>query len=108
MGVSPIATLGNYIVHREITSQLIDGLVIGPADLRTLDLLFTVACSVQTGKLPPIPIVLLGDAWHSIVAGLERAMLQRATPTISPDDLGLFSICDTVEEALSAVSQKHQ
>lgn len=60
------------------------------------DELFECLTLVQTGKMSPIPIVLLGKAWWSACVNLpflaEHGM-------ISPQDLELFKMVDTAQEA---------
>lgn len=76
------------------------GLVTFPGGFGTLDELFEVLTLIQTGKMPRIPVVLVGVAfWHRLVDFdylVEESF-------ISPDDLSLFTIVDTAEEAVAAL-----
>lgn len=72
-----------------------NGLVVFPGGFRTLDELFEILTLRQTGKCPPIPIVLFDRAfWTSAInfeTLIEHGMIQRA-------DLDLFSYAETADE----------
>ena len=75
-------------------------MVIFPGGFGTLDELFKVLTLIQTGKSRPLPVVLVGrDFWPKLV---NFEMLVEVG-TISPEDLDLFTIVDTAEEAVAAI-----
>jgi uncharacterized protein (TIGR00730 family) len=66
-----------------------------PGGFGTLDELFETLTLIQTGKIPPIPVVLFGDSyWRSVVNWQELA----DRGLVADQDLSLFSICETAEE----------
>lgn len=68
-----------------------------PGGYGTLDELFDVLTLVQTGKVPRIPIVLIGESfWHRAV---DFDFLVE-DGFISPDDTALFNVVETAEEAI--------
>lgn len=78
--------------------NLARGAVIFPGGFGTLDELFELLTLTQTGKSAPMPIILFGRAfWEKTVdfAGLARQGL------IGKEDLKLFRVCDSVEEAFA-------
>lgn len=76
-------------------------LVAFPGGFGTLDELFGVLTLVQTGKMPPIPIVLVGaDYWSRAV---DFGFLAQEE-FIDPRDLDLFRIVDTAETAIKSIS----
>ncbi len=76
-----------------------------PGGFGTLDELFETLTLIQTLKMSPIPIALVGEEfWKRIVDWDFIA----AEGTISPDDLDLFHICDTAEEVWKHICDFHQ
>lgn len=72
-----------------------NALVVFPGGFGTLDELFEMLTLRQTGKSPPIPIVLFDrDYWTSIVN--FNGLAERGF--ISPDDLNLFRFAESGEE----------
>jgi uncharacterized protein (TIGR00730 family) len=72
-----------------------NGLVIFPGGFGTLDELFELLTLRQTGKSPPIPIVLFDEAyWRSIISfeGLVKAGM------VSAGDVALARFAETPEE----------
>jgi uncharacterized protein (TIGR00730 family) len=66
-----------------------------PGGFGTLDELFETLTLIQTGKIPPIPVVLFGESyWRTVVNWQELA----DRGMVADDDLSLFSICETAEE----------
>ncbi|SCY30916.1 TIGR00730 family Rossman fold protein [Microvirga guangxiensis] len=72
-----------------------NALVVFPGGFGTLDELFEILTLRQTGKAPPLPIVLFDKAyWQSVIkfdALLEHGM-------VSPDDRKLVHFAETAEE----------
>jgi uncharacterized protein (TIGR00730 family) len=80
-------------MHFMIRAQ---ALVAFPGGFGTLDELFEVLTLVQTRKVRPVPIVLVGsDYWHRLL-NLEMLIDMEV---ISPLDLELFKVVDTPQEA---------
>ncbi len=76
-----------------------------PGGYGSLDELFEILTLVQTQKMKPIPIVLIGvDFWNRIVDWDYIA----AEGTISRKDLDLFHVCDTAEEAWEYICHFHE
>ncbi|MDE1138536.1 MAG: TIGR00730 family Rossman fold protein [Paraburkholderia tropica] len=75
-----------------------------PGGYGTCDELFEVLTLLQTRKIEPIPVVLVGEAyWRSLVdfdMMAEEGM-------IAPDDLTLFRYCENAQDIWSAICQWH-
>lgn len=71
-----------------------------PGGFGTLDEVFEILALVQTGKMDAIPIVLFGSAFWRRAVDFDFLV---AEGMIAPADLGLFTIADTAEEAISAL-----
>ncbi len=79
-----------------------------PGGYGTMDEFFESMTLIQTGKTPPMKVVLMGRSfWEPLQAWLRDVMLgQRAA--ISPGDLDLFSITDDVDEAVELICCHHE
>ncbi len=73
-----------------------------PGGFGTMDELFEVLTLVQTGKMKPIPIVLVGHEFWDNFINFEWLV---EMGTISPKDMDLFTIVDTAEEAVAAIHE---
>ncbi len=67
-----------------------------PGGFGTMDELFETLTLIQTGKIPRVPIVLVGKKyWNQILNFKSFSKMG----VISPEDLSLFKIVDTADEA---------
>jgi hypothetical protein len=80
------------------------GFVIFPGGYGTLDELFEALTLVQTNKVRPFPIVLLGTSyWQGLLDWLRETMLEHGC--VSERDLHLFSLVDDAESAAKIILQ---
>lgn len=81
------------------------GYVLMPGGFGTMDEIFEVLTLVQTGKLPPRPIVCLGKKyWSHLGEFLRNTMIEAGT--ISPNDLKLALVTDDISEAVEYIKAK--
>jgi len=82
-----------------------DAIALFPGGFGTMDEGFEVLTLIQTGKSVPMPIVMIdekgGDFWKSWEKYLVKMLLARKL--INPEDLHLYKITDSVEEAVAEV-----
>jgi len=71
-------------------------LVAFPGGYGTLDEFFDIITLIQTGKVKAIPVILFGSEFWSRTVNFE---FLQAEGTISPEDLRLFRISDSAEDA---------
>jgi uncharacterized protein (TIGR00730 family) len=80
-----------------------NALAVFPGGFGTFDELFEILTLQQTGKAPPMPVVLFGKRfWRKVIdldALAEMGMIER-------DDLALLDIVDDAEEAWSAMLRR--
>lgn len=73
-----------------------------PGGFGTMDEGFEVLTLIQTGKCPPMPVIMVdspgGTYWSMWQEYVEKQLLERGL--ISPEDLHLYKITDSVEEAV--------
>ncbi len=78
--------------------------VVLPGGVGTMDELFEALTLIQTRKIKDFPIVLMGkDYYYELYDLLEEMVRQK---TISPEDLNLLMLTDSVEEAMAHI-EKH-
>ncbi len=87
-----------FFVRKTMFVKYANGFIIFPGGFGTLDELFESLTLVQTRKIKRFPIVLFGKAyWRGLLDWIETTQL--AEGTISPEDLKLLVVTDSVEEA---------
>lgn len=69
----------------------------------TMDELFEILTLVQTKKISPVPIILVGvDFWKPLDAFIKNSLLQEHE-VISPEDIDLYTITDDEDLVLEIV-----
>lgn len=77
--------------------------IVMPGGVGTMDELFEALTLIQTHKIKDFPIVLMGkDYYYELYDFLEEMVRQK---TISPEDLNLLMLTDSVEEAMAHIEQ---
>lgn len=80
-------------------------IVLFPGGFGTLDEGTEVLTLIQTGKTSPIPVVMLdppgGDYWKRVREFLDAEL--RARGYVSAEDMGLFRVTDSVDEAVEEI-----
>ena len=91
-----------FFVRKVMLVKYATAFILLPGGFGTLDEMFEVLTLVQTHKIAPFPIVMLGkEYWQGLVQWMEKEMLGRGL--IAPEDLNLFHVTDDVEEAVRLV-----
>ncbi len=84
------------------------GAVVFPGGFGTMDELFEVITLVQTHKIDPIPIILVGAMfWEPLVQWITVTMLER-NGYIDNEDVALFKIVDSAAEAMAFLLEQHK
>lgn len=74
-----------------------------PGGFGTLDEFFEIVTLIQTKKIEQIPIVLYGsDFWNPLLRWFEKDLLKKFK-TISKEDLELFVVVDSVDDAMKYI-----
>ncbi|MFG0250667.1 MAG: TIGR00730 family Rossman fold protein [Phycisphaeraceae bacterium JB051] len=83
------------------------GFICFPGGFGTMDEFFESMTLIQTHKTAPFPVVLIGkDFWSGLVDWIKQTMLEKHA-CISPEDLDLFRITDSVDEAVKIIEECH-
>jgi uncharacterized protein (TIGR00730 family) len=87
-----------FFVRKTMFVKYSSGFVIFPGGFGTLDELFEALTLVQTRKISRFPIILYGGAyWQGLLAWVEQTQIGEGA--VSPEDLNLLMVTDSVEEA---------
>ena len=82
--------------------------VVLPGGFGTLDKLFEALTLIQTKKVAQFPVVLVGSQfWTGLVDWIKEVMLKKEQ-NIHEDDLLLFSVVDTADEAVNAIIEFYE
>ncbi|MCD5381007.1 MAG: TIGR00730 family Rossman fold protein [Candidatus Pacebacteria bacterium] len=77
-----------------------------PGGFGTLDEFFEIVTLIQTKKIEKIPIILYGkDFWTPLLHFFKNDMLNKFE-TISEEDLDLFHLVDSVDEAMKYINKE--
>jgi uncharacterized protein (TIGR00730 family) len=93
-----------FFVRKTMFVKYASGFVIFPGGFGTLDELFESLTLIQTGKVEHFPVVLYGkDYWAGLLEWIRVKPLFEEK--VSPEDLDLVIITDSVEEACEALTR---
>jgi uncharacterized protein (TIGR00730 family) len=77
--------------------------VIFPGGYGTMDELFEALTLIQTQKVMPFPVVIIGkEYWGGLIKWIGKKMLLDGN-AISPEDMKLFTLTDDLEEAIRII-----
>lgn len=92
-----------FFVRKVMFVKYAQGFVVMPGGMGTLDEFFEALTLIQTNKIDRFPIILVGSAfWGGLVDWIKGRLLDEKF--ISPEDLDLFSVVDTADEVVSAIT----
>jgi uncharacterized protein (TIGR00730 family) len=79
--------------------------IILPGGFGTMDELFEALTLIQTSRIKPFPVILLGkDYWKDLIAWIKKSMLVKHS-MIDPDDMDQFQCIDDPAAAVAAIKR---
>ena len=90
-----------FFCRKVMFAKYSQALVAFPGGFGTMDELFEHMTLTQTGKIPGLPIVLVGSDFWSGMIGWIRDRLLAAENYISPEDTSLYRIADSPVEVMA-------
>ncbi len=92
-----------FFVRKVMFVKYAQGFIVLPGGFGTLDELFEALTLVQTKKTARFPVILVGkEFWAGLVDWIEKTLLEKES-NISPEDMYLFKLVDTADEAVEAI-----
>ena len=98
-----LLTFEHFFIRKVMFQKYAQGFIVLPGGFGTFDEFFESITLIQTGKIGKFPIVLVGtDFWKGLVDWIHQ-VVQEEEKNISADDLDLFTLVDTAEEAVEVI-----
>jgi uncharacterized protein (TIGR00730 family) len=94
-----------FFVRKVMFIKYSHAFVCFPGGYGTMDELFESLTLIQTMKIDPFPVILMGSEFWSGLGEWLREMQAERFRTIHEDDLNLFRMMDDVEEAAEYLKQ---
>lgn len=94
-----------FFIRKVMFVKFAQAFIALPGGFGTLDELFEVLTLVQTGKITPVPVILVGtEFWTGLKDWVKGTMLESAG-NISAKDLDLIPIVDTPEQIIQIIEE---
>jgi uncharacterized protein (TIGR00730 family) len=85
-----------FFVRKVMLVKYSTAFIAFPGGFGTIDELFEALTLIQTKKITPFPVFLVGvDYWRGLVQWLQGTLVRKGT--VSPGDMQLFKVCDDVD-----------
>ncbi|HKL39927.1 MAG TPA: TIGR00730 family Rossman fold protein [Cryomorphaceae bacterium] len=98
-----LITFDYFFVRKVMFMKYSQGFIVMPGGFGTLDELFEALTLIQTGKIGRFPIILYGkDYWSGLLDWIKSTLLTQYK-SISEQDLDLFRLAGTPEEAVAHI-----
>ena len=92
-----------FFVRKVMFTKYSQGFVMMPGGFGTMDEFFEVATLIQTGKMSPVPLILVGsEYWKGLLEWMKEVML-RGSGNISDQDLELLTVVDTPDQVAEQI-----
>jgi uncharacterized protein (TIGR00730 family) len=92
-----------FFVRKVMLRKYSCAFVLMPGGIGTLDEIFETATLIQTGKLPPFPIVMMGsDYWNPVRNAIQQVMFEAGT--FQEGEVGSI-VTDSPAEAVAHITQ---
>jgi uncharacterized protein (TIGR00730 family) len=96
-----------FFIRKVMFVKYAQGFINFPGGFGTMDEFFESLTLIQTLKVVPFPVVLIGSDFWSGLVGWMRDVMERQFHNISPEDIDLFHLTDDVDEAIDIMHETH-
>ncbi len=94
-----------FFVRKVMFVKYAQGFVVMPGGFGTMDEFFEALTLIQTHKIQRFPVVLFSSTyWGGLLKWMKEVMLDQEE-NISPEDLDLFYVTDSVDEAVNYIDE---
>ena len=94
-----------FFVRKVMFIKYSHAFVCFPGGFGTMDELFESLTLIQTKKIDPFPVVLIGtEFWGGMISWIKNIM-DESYHTVSPDDMNLIHLTDTVDDAIRFLTE---
>jgi uncharacterized protein (TIGR00730 family) len=96
-------TFRHFFVRKVMLVKYSYAFVALPGGFGTLDEIFETATLIQTGKISDFPLILMGrEFWQPLLDFMDQRLVPEGT--VDPVDPKRLAVTDSVEEAVSAIT----
>jgi hypothetical protein len=97
----------HFFVRKVLFIRYAKAVIVLPGGLGSLDELFEVLTLIQTKRIKPFPLILMGKRyWQGLIDWLKETVL--AESKISQEDLKLFTLTDDPEEVCKVIENHYR
>jgi len=100
-----LITFDHFFVRKVMFMKYAQGFIVLPGGFGTFDELFEAITLIQTKKIGKFPIVLVGEEYWSGLLDWIQAVMLNQEHNIKEDDLNIFRLVDTAEDAVTYIDQ---
>jgi hypothetical protein len=102
--ISKSIDMSYFFVRKTALSFAAEAYVFFPGGFGTLDEFFEIITLIQTGKIPRVPVILVGkEYWQHIVNFMKECLI--ANGYIDELDIEIFKIAETDEEVIEIIKK---
>ena len=94
----------HFFVRKVLLVKYSFAFVVMPGGYGTLDEFFEALTLIQTHKINNFPVIVFGKAYHSEL--LEHIAHMQKNDTVTLEDVRLFLVTDSIEEAVTLIREK--
>jgi uncharacterized protein (TIGR00730 family) len=92
-----------FFVRKVMFVKYAQGFIAMPGGFGTMDEVFEALTLIQTNKVARFPVVFVGsEFWGGLIEWIKNTMLEKER-NISPEDLNLYAIVDTADDAVNYI-----
>lgn len=95
----------HFFVRKVMFSFASNAYIFMPGGFGTLDEFFEMIMLIQTKKIDPLPVILVGDDYWRPLLDWIRHTLYEERGTISEVDMDIYKLVDSPEEAVNLVEE---
>jgi hypothetical protein len=93
-----------FFIRKVVFVKYAQAYVVLPGGFGTLDELFEALTLIQTDRIKPFPVILVGNHyWNGLLDWVREQLVE--TGKISPEDLDLIQLIDEPDEVVAAVKR---
>ena len=93
-----------FFIRKMLLIKYSYAFVVMPGGFGTLDEFFSAITLIQTRKIKMFPIIIFDKEFYQNIVEHNEKMLQEGT--VSEDDLSLYIVTDSIEEAIEFIKEK--
>ena len=93
-----------FFIRKVMFVKYSSAFIIMPGGFGTLDEFFEPVTLIQTDKIKPFPVIMVGKKyWSGMVDWMKNTLLKGGK--VTPEDMKIFEIVDTTDEVMKAVKE---